>query len=865
MKKRLIFILFTFILLGTIAFFYVRNVLLPVKFKAFLVSKLSQALERQVSVDSIDFNLLEGVKIKNIIIQEKDLSQNPLAQIDEISFNLAFPNFFKSHQIILPFVRIKNPTLRVTRYPDATWNFSDFLKSRDPSGKSNPFKFIVLKLGLENGRVDIYDQTRGDFIEAVREINVQAGMRVTTQKINANIQAKIPQTETMIQTQATYDLKDRELAAQISVQNLYPLRYIPFFPKQEGLEIASGFIPNADVTIGYQKNMVALKGNFSLAHVDATYLDQHFAGSLEAKDILLKKQNQDWQGQGTLHFPSIHFAQPQGLTFDTQATIRLASLKATADQFSVDGDVQAQQIKLDFPPDQTWETPQLSLLNFSLKGQGPQATGEGTIEIPQCRLILSGGNELNMDVKPSTVIFSKNDQQIELKGRYVFDNTHLTVNPQTHLTGNIVVDNVLASWDNNKFAYQSELAVNDAALTMGEYKMVNGQLALSQLTLGYDQTSLDVGVEGRLTDGKGQMGKITVTASPQFAVKAKISPQGLSAPQYAGSILLTKANISGVPQINSIDDLTGQIDFQSDQISTDKMTLRIFEQPLTIAGSVSQFTNPQANVTIAADRIPFKNLGPILKMLPSPLPFQLIDGDASVEGTYHGPVNAPAQAAIDLTSEVHDTTISFPQLPGPISAISGTLRYRGDTLAWQKFSGTYKNQTYTSDGEASNLLQPMIKATIASSKFNISAEVKKTQDLFEINSLTGNYLNSQVSMNGGFRAEAGNPPFVDIKGIAELNLNDLNDFSSLLPFSLKTIDPQGLLKLSFTLKGLLSDWRQAQVNVQGNASEITLQGHALTDVRLMLTQAEGRVEPLDLKAKFYEGDVSVSSSLDLTK
>ncbi|MCA9407043.1 MAG: hypothetical protein KC684_10930, partial [Candidatus Omnitrophica bacterium] len=74
MAKRLIYILLALTMLGTIAFFYINNILLPVKVKKMIIQNAPDQIHRTVDIGNIRFSPFKGLVFQDIRIYEKGSS-----------------------------------------------------------------------------------------------------------------------------------------------------------------------------------------------------------------------------------------------------------------------------------------------------------------------------------------------------------------------------------------------------------------------------------------------------------------------------------------------------------------------------------------------------------------------------------------------------------------------------------------------------------------------------------------------------------------------------------------------------------------------------------------------------------------------
>lgn len=101
MKKKITFILLAFIMLGTIAYFYVNRILLPGQVKSSLEARISEITHRKAVIEKIRFRITKGICLENILLKETDNGQTFL-QIDEIRFNILIFPFLKEKSVIIP-------------------------------------------------------------------------------------------------------------------------------------------------------------------------------------------------------------------------------------------------------------------------------------------------------------------------------------------------------------------------------------------------------------------------------------------------------------------------------------------------------------------------------------------------------------------------------------------------------------------------------------------------------------------------------------------------------------------------------------------------------------------------------------------
>ena len=128
------------------------------------VDKLTQTLERKVSIEKIKFNPYSlFLTIEKFNINEKN-SDQPFFSFDDLKINLQTASIFKLGPVIKE-VNINGLFINATRHKDQTYNFSDLIpdssidknKDTDDPEPSKPLKFSVSNIVLNNGTIIIND------------------------------------------------------------------------------------------------------------------------------------------------------------------------------------------------------------------------------------------------------------------------------------------------------------------------------------------------------------------------------------------------------------------------------------------------------------------------------------------------------------------------------------------------------------------------------------------------------------------------------------------------------------------------------------------------------------------------------------
>lgn len=244
--------------------------------KSVMVEKLSQALQRPVSIQGVKINpYLLTATVRGFEIREPSGSEK-FASFDEIYVNIDSFSVFK-RALILKEIKLTGPYVRIIRNSDATYNFSDLLvkpaePEKDPQKKASPFHFSLNNIRIEGGSLDVWDGPKKTS-HTVRDIMIsipfianmdymadQYTQPVLSANINGNpylLQGKTKPFHESLETVLDIDIKDFNLP--------YYLAYAPF---DLNFKLLSGTV-DTKLQLSYlqsrdKKPSLSIKGDIAL-------------------------------------------------------------------------------------------------------------------------------------------------------------------------------------------------------------------------------------------------------------------------------------------------------------------------------------------------------------------------------------------------------------------------------------------------------------------------------------------------------------------------------------------------------------------------------------------------------------------------
>jgi hypothetical protein len=267
------------LVIAVVGFFVV-----PPLAKNYLVKTLSQQLERETTIEDIDFNpfTLTGV-VKGIKIHERGSAQI-FASIDELAVNLEYRSILRWAPV-LKRVYVAQPYLHVVRLRDGEYNFSDlvtrFTAPAKPGAKpSEPLRFALNNIQVRQGRIEFDDRpTRAK--HAVSEISADIPFisnlpYYVDEYVQPAFSAKVNGTPVVL-TGRTKPFKDsHETSLDLKVARLELSRYASYVPVPLKFKVSSGLL-SADLALAFvtakgKPPMLRVYGNVGLEQLAVTEL-----------------------------------------------------------------------------------------------------------------------------------------------------------------------------------------------------------------------------------------------------------------------------------------------------------------------------------------------------------------------------------------------------------------------------------------------------------------------------------------------------------------------------------------------------------------------------------------------------------------
>jgi AsmA protein len=140
----------------------VKLLVSPETVRRTVLPKISARIERQVTIGDVEVSILHGIRLRDLKIAEKDGS-GPFLQAGAIRLSYRFWPLLAG-RVEVNEVLLESPRVKIVRYPDGSFNFSDLKKKepvRDEPKEKSALKLDVSIARLSDGRLVFEDRQGG--------------------------------------------------------------------------------------------------------------------------------------------------------------------------------------------------------------------------------------------------------------------------------------------------------------------------------------------------------------------------------------------------------------------------------------------------------------------------------------------------------------------------------------------------------------------------------------------------------------------------------------------------------------------------------------------------------------------------------
>jgi uncharacterized protein involved in outer membrane biogenesis len=230
MKKKLL-ILFLILTIGLAALTaYLNSVFLPIKIKHLIVSGISQATQKNVSLGRLEFSLFKGLVLRDLRVY--DDTKTFLSVKEASCIFLLWPIFKK--QIIIPYVRVKGAQIFVERRSDNTFNLADLFRPGKGPAEKPKFSVFVQRISFSQVRLDFQDDaTSPTYKKSLEKADLSVHLSLPA-SLAFNLKGELAGSNpAKIQVEGKYNFLQQELGAQAKINGFSPSEIQPYLANSQ--------------------------------------------------------------------------------------------------------------------------------------------------------------------------------------------------------------------------------------------------------------------------------------------------------------------------------------------------------------------------------------------------------------------------------------------------------------------------------------------------------------------------------------------------------------------------------------------------------------------------------------------------------
>lgn len=825
MFKRLVFIFIFLILLGVVAYFYINNVFLPVKFKNFVENHAQQFLHKGVSIGEISFEPVKGIIVRDITIYEETERRRALAEIKEVYFNILLAPLFKNKHIIIPAVHVVHPKIDITRNPDGSWNFGDMLNRPKVEKQQSQYTVFLRKLKLENGELNFLDNARENpFFESLNGVDLEAILSLD-KAVKYSLRAHLSDENSKFNITGEYAIDQKQALAKITFSNIPLSRYLNAYAP--AVNVAKGDLSYGDIDVRWQAPAFDAEGGLTVENLEYRSAGQaEILGTFNINQAMFRWENGRITAKGKIDGKNTRARLPgEG---------RLAlDLGLDIEQFNFDN----RGLNL------AGKAGGANVVFTSAQG-GPSFTGnletqfrnisyfDGTLKasfgigVNKGELKLGAGRSVSASLGTQNTIVTLSTDSLEVS-------TDLQLVTPSIRWDKLAVDSDVMTMKNITFA------------DSGESRSVSASVQTGHMAARWEDTYRFEG-------------------SPTVTAEVVLPKAGDTLLSYKIKTDFVNARISGIPNAGELADVRGSLTVEPDLITVPGLDLLWQGMNMQAKGNVKQFASPVLDMEVTSSALDFKKASALFPEYTEE--YQIYpEGLAAVKLSFKGGLSNPAAAAVKISAALKNASVFFKSANETVKDITGdiTVDTAKSTLRWDDLRLHVRDMPVSLNGQLTDFSRPSVKTKMETGKISAYAEANILRRAVQFTALKGTYANSALDIIGDAHFPEGEEPRGDFRGSFTL---DLADLPSILPQYREQLEPYqlgGKVNGRGLFKGKLADWKNWQLTFDAESSAISAFGHTLNTVVFKYGQRDQAISTLDAAGTLYDGTLTLNSSVDL--
>jgi AsmA protein len=174
----------------------IKVVISPEQVKKTVLPRISAAINRQVSLGDVSVSIFSGIRLHDLVIQDKQGAE-PFLKAGALRLDYRFWPLLRK-RVEIKEIRLESPLVRIVRYADGTFNFSDLTAKKEkqaPAEKESSIKLAVSQVTMTDGKI-IFEDRQGlggkPYVTEISAIRMAAKGISMDGEFPVSLQANLP-------------------------------------------------------------------------------------------------------------------------------------------------------------------------------------------------------------------------------------------------------------------------------------------------------------------------------------------------------------------------------------------------------------------------------------------------------------------------------------------------------------------------------------------------------------------------------------------------------------------------------------------------------------------------------------------------
>ncbi len=328
---------------------------------------------------------------------------------------------------------------------------------------------------------------------------------------------------------------------------------------------------------------------------------------------------------------------------------------------------------------------------------------------------------------------------------------------------------------------------------------------------------------------------------------------------YSGEAGFDKVIISGIPYINSIEDIAGRIVFSKEVLTTSDLNGSILGNRAYLRGTFENFRNPFIKALIKSEI----DLPKTLNIFPENIKkkvekFDFKKGTASTNSLLNGTLRDMYYA---LDMRLNGVEFNYKGIDKPFNVIGGLVSIKKDFISG-RVSGIFMDKKYEVNTEILNFRKPDISLALDSDELHIETRCEFADNELSFSKFDGKIYNTSFNLIGESNLTL---PSFNAYGDILFDLDDLKRFFPKTADFCEKNKLRGNARLNLFLKGEGLVWREWEIGLKVKSDEIGFLTYKVNDLYADLRFKDKILKIASLNLKPYEGLLFLRGSFDLNQ